>query len=69
MGLMKGMNMTKKSLAKRIAAAKEIKNIDEKILTLALLLPKPEKLKFVLFLERLRQNPTQARSQLRKGNL
>ncbi len=49
--LRKGDVMPKKTLAKRIAAAKQIKNIDEKILTLALLLPLPEKREFVQFLE------------------
>ena len=58
--------MPKKTLAKRIADARKIKNLDEKIMTLALLLPKPEKLKFVRLLERLRQRPAQTRSAMNK---
>ena len=54
--------MPQKTLAKRIAAAKKIKNLDERIMTLALLLPLPEKRKFVQFLEKLCQIPTQSRS-------
>jgi hypothetical protein len=60
-GLMKGDIMPQKTLSERIADAKKIKDPDEKILTLALLLPPPEVEKFVQFLTRLHQSQTKRR--------